>query len=295
MASYRMPKYGEFKMRENEITKLVDVADRRRRSSAQFEQTIETVQETKRREALRGETVERLTAAAWLASALGEDRIAAALSTELVEDSAPDVLNYLLQDIGTAMGLVEDDCGINGDGSSTFAGMLGIAPRLLNGSSAGKVAAVSTHKTFATIDNVDMAALMAALPDRYWGPNGKFYISAFGYATGLARLGSVAGGTLWDGDAATVQPLWNGFPCILTPKMPNTSADLSGKIMILFGDMSKVVAVGSRREIALATSLHRYLDNDQLAYRIIERFDVVPHNLGDATNAGALVGLQGTT
>jgi HK97 family phage major capsid protein len=65
--------------------------------------------------------------------------------------------------------------------------------------------------------------------------------------------------------------------------------------MLLFGDMSKAVAVGSRREIAPATSLHRYLDSDQLAYRITERFDIIPHNLGDATNAGALVGLQGTT
>jgi HK97 family phage major capsid protein len=80
----------------------------------------------------------------------------------------------------------------------------------------------------------------------------------------------------------------------LTPKLPNTSADLSGKIMLLFGDMSKAVALGSRREIALATSLSRYLDTDQLAYRITERFDIIPHNMGDNATAGAIVGLQGT-
>ena len=65
--------------------------------------------------------------------------------------------------------------------------------------------------------------------------------------------------------------------------------------MILFGDLSRCVALGSGRELRLDTSEARYLDQDQLAVRVTERFVTVPHSLGDVSTAGPIVGLIGTT
>jgi HK97 family phage major capsid protein len=65
--------------------------------------------------------------------------------------------------------------------------------------------------------------------------------------------------------------------------------------MVLFGDLSSVAVLGSRREVTLMVSPDRYLESDEDAYRLTERFDVVCHNLGDNSNAGAIVGLVGTS
>ena len=215
------------------------------------------------------------------------------LSSELVEDSAVDVAAYFLADSGSALGLKEDDCGFNGDGTSVYAGMRGICPILLDGAhGAGKIAAVSTHKTFGTLDATDIAALMAALPEKYWG-NAKFYCSGYGAASLFARLGATGGGFVktTSGDRPALS--YGGVPIVITPKLPG-SGDQTGVVMVLFGDLASAAALGSRREMTLMISPDRYLEMDQDAYRLTERFDVVCHNLGDNTNAGAIVALTGT-
>ena len=214
-------------------------------------------------------------------------------STELAEDSATNVVNYFLQDVGSALGLREDDCGFNGDGTSTYAGMTGITVRIADGThSAGPVTAASTHKTFALLDATDLQNLMAALPDRFW-PNAKFYISAYGAASFFARLGAAGGGFQVSGVGPARTMSYGGVEIITTPKLPG-SGDQSTKAMILFGDLSSAAALGSRRELTLMVSDQKYLEFDELAYRCTERFDCVTHNLGDGTNAGAIVALQGT-
>ena len=64
--------------------------------------------------------------------------------------------------------------------------------------------------------------------------------------------------------------------------------------MVVFADLSSAAALGSRRDITMMVSDQKYLEADQLAYRITERFDICVHNASDNTNAGAAVGLQGT-
>src|SRR5713101_1506397 len=72
-------------------------------------------------------------------------------SSELFEDSAPDLGEFLTSEIGYAFAAKEDDCGFNGDGTSTFSGINGLATKLVGLRSS--VAAASTHKTFASLDN----------------------------------------------------------------------------------------------------------------------------------------------
>ena len=210
-------------------------------------------------------------------------------SNELSEDAAADIATYFLADAGSAIAVKEDSDGFNGLGTSASAGIRGVTTILVDGQhNAAKVSAASGHNTFLTLDAVDIANLMAALPERYWG-NAKFYISGFGAATMFVRLAGTNGGL--GGSRQNFN--FAGIPIELTARLPGSGTQ-TGNIMVLFGDLSSAAAVGSRREVTLMTSTHRYIDLDQTAWRVMSRWDCVVHNLGDKSIAGAVVGLVGT-
>ena len=121
------------------------------------------------------------------------------LSQEVSARFAVSWSEYLMQDFAQALADLEDNCGLNGDGSASFYGMKGINQILIDGShTAGNVAAVSTHKTAATIDTADLATLMGALGEQYW-PNARFYMSGYFYGVGIARLVGATGGNIETG------------------------------------------------------------------------------------------------
>jgi hypothetical protein len=51
--------------------------------------------------------------------------------------------------------------------------------------------------------------------------------------------------------------------------------------------------LASRREIRIAASPNRYLELDQVAFRVTSRFSTVCHNIGNASTPGAMVALLG--
>jgi HK97 family phage major capsid protein len=214
-------------------------------------------------------------------------------STELEEDAAADITAFFLQDAGSAMGLKEDDCAFNGDGTSTYGGIYGIIPALNDSNhTAGRIAAGSGHKSFNLLDATDLSNLLGLLPDKFW-PNAKLYLSGYGASQYLARLSASSGAFQVSGAGPNRTMTYLGIPVITTPKMVG-SGDQSGKIMVLFGDLSSAAALGSARPMTFAVSTHRFLEFDSLAWRMTERFSSVIHNLGDNSAPGAVVALQGT-
>jgi HK97 family phage major capsid protein len=213
------------------------------------------------------------------------------LSTEVNEDSAADWASYLVAEFSNALALTEDDCGIGtADGSSTYGGMRSITSILVDGNhGAGLVPAASGHKTSLTLDAADLALLMSSLPEQYWTANTKFFCSAYTFANTMARLSGVSGANIETGVGLT----YLGIPCVVSPKMVG-SGDQSGKILVLLGDMSRCVALGSSRELVVKRSDQRYFELDQTAFMASERVHLVAHSLGDASVAGPIVGLQGT-
>src|SRR5262249_49284075 len=83
-----------------------------------------------------------------------------------------------------------------------------------------------------------------------------------------------------------------GFPIVLSRKLPGSGSQLN-KAMLLFGDLSMGASLGLRRKLTISTSGERYFENRQVAFMIDARFDFVAHDLGDTTNAGAVVALMG--
>lgn len=213
------------------------------------------------------------------------------ISSELEDDAAVEVVDFIANEIGIAFALQEDDCAFNGDGTSTYGRMRGIGSIVLDGNHAkAKVTAASAHNTFLTLDSTDLASLMSAVRASAI-PNAGWYCSQTCFAQTFIRL---AGGTgylpMADVDGV-MTPHYLGFPVILTQKLPLISTTLSGKVMLAFGDMYAGAALGQRRGITLARSADRYLDQDQIAVLGTERFHSVVHDLGDNTNFGALAAL----
>jgi HK97 family phage major capsid protein len=91
-------------------------------------------------------------------------------TTEIAEDAIIAIAEDLTKEIAYAFSVSEDDAGFNGDGTSTYAGILGILTKFQNQVSAGAstlagaLDAASGHDTFAEIDNTDLTNLMAKLP-----------------------------------------------------------------------------------------------------------------------------------
>ena len=215
------------------------------------------------------------------------------ISAELSEDAAPDVGAYFVTEAAYAFASKEDDCGFNGDGTSTYGGIRGLTKLLIDGShNAGKVTASSGHNTFALLDNTDLTSLMAALPS-YALPGAKWFVSNFGYATTFCRLAASAGGIVTTQVNGVTVPSFLGFPVQITPVLPQVGSSLAGSIMITFGDLSMAATLGDRRQATVNFTTERFIDTDQIGVFGSERVDIVVHDLGDNTTAGPIVGLVG--
>ena len=217
----------------------------------------------------------------------------AKVSAELSEDSAADVGAYFLAETAYAFAAKEDDCGFNGDGTSTYGGTRGVTKLIVDGShNASKVTAATSHNTFLTLDNSDLAALMAALPANAL-PGSKWFVSQFGYATTFCRLAATAGGIVTMTINGVTVPTFLGRPVEVTQVLPQVSSSLAGSVMLAFGDMSMAATLGDRRELKLNFSTERFADTDQVGVFGSERVDILVHDLGDNTTAGPVVGLVG--
>lgn len=213
------------------------------------------------------------------------------LSTELEEDAIIAIAEFIVGEVAYAMASKEDDCGFNGDGTSTYGGMRGLTNLAVDGNhNAGKYTAAGGHNTFGTLDATDITGLMGLLP-YYALANAKFYISQTGFATTFERLIATAGGNSINTLDGSIVYRYLGFPIVISQKLPTSTASLTTKAMLFFGDLAMAAAMGERRGVTIKRSDQRYFDQDQIGILGTERFDINVHDLGDSTNAGPIVSL----
>lgn len=217
-------------------------------------------------------------------------------SSEVSEDAIINIGDDLASEVAYAFAYAEDNAGFNGDGTSTYHGITGVVTKFQAvigaGQLAGAVDAATNHNTFAEIDNTDLATLMAKLP-LYAQPRAGWFVSQPGYAMVFARLQMAAGGNTKVELAGRLFDGYLGYPIFKSQLLPTSTGDLSDKVMLMFGDASSAISMGTRRGVTLATSQDRYFESDMLAIRGTERFDINVHDIGDATTPGPLVALIG--
>jgi HK97 family phage major capsid protein len=226
--------------------------------------------------------------AAWDAVNLTAKKLGALtrMSNEISEDAVVSIADWLVGEIAYAFAAKEDDAGFNGDGSSSFGGIRGLAALFADGNHTAGQYQVSSA-TLTSLAIADFTAVIGKLPQYALG-NAKWYMSQQMFYTATGTVLAKAGGNTTLTLADPLNPRLLGFPVKIAQKLPIVTPG-SGKPMFYFGDLSKSSALGERRGVTIRRSDHRYFEADQIGLLGTERFDINNHDLGDNTNAGPLV------
>lgn len=217
------------------------------------------------------------------------------ISTDLNEDAIIGIADDIANEMAYSFAVKEDQCGIDGDGTSTYGGMVGIRTKLIDGNHAGGVYdGSSSCDNWSEIDAADLIGTMAKLP-QYALANAKWYCSQACKAGVFDRLALALGGNNAMTMAAGAAPAYAGYPIVVMQAMPtdDASAALNNKVMLLFGDLRMSTTLGQRRGITVKVSDQLYLAYDQIGIQATERFCIVNHDLGSATVSGPLIGFVG--
>lgn len=212
------------------------------------------------------------------------------ISSELLEDSIIQLADLLATEFAYSLAVAEDAAGFLGDGSGTYGGITGLESALAAGA---LVTTASNVDTFAelTIGTVDAAVGKLA---RYPGIRPEWYMHSSAWSNAFERLAFAAGGSTAQNMGDGMGMMFKGYPVNFVQNLPSgiDSTDLSGEIFAYFGDLSMAAAMGDSRGITIASDASKYFAEDALAVRCTERFDINVHDVGDANNAGAMVGLK---
>lgn len=210
------------------------------------------------------------------------------ISRDLLEDAIIDLINWVVQEVALAFAQAEDTAGFSGDGTSTYGGIVG----LKNALAAGSVYTAATGNTsFATLDLEDFEGMAGKLPT-YARGSAKWYFSQVGFWSSAARLQAAAGGnTIMDiGNGPVLQFL--GFPVEISQVLNSTtSAQTSTTGLCYLGAINQGVTMGQRRGLETQILRELYAATRQVGIICSQRFDIVVHERGDATNAGPIVAL----
>lgn len=226
--------------------------------------------------------------AAWDAINLTAKKLGALtrMSNEIAEDAVVSIADWLVGEIAYAFAAKEDDSGFNGDGTSGYGGIRGLATLFADGNHTAGQYQVSSA-TLTSLAIADFTATIGKLPQYALG-SAKWYMSQQMFYTAVGTVLAKAAGNTTLTLADPLNPRLLGFPVKIAQKLPIVTPG-SGKPMFYFGDLSKSSALGERRGVTMRRSDHRYFENDQIGLLGTERFDINNHDLGDNTNAGPLV------
>jgi HK97 family phage major capsid protein len=211
------------------------------------------------------------------------------LSSELNADSIISLADLVANEMALQIANKEDECTFNGDGTSTYGGIVGLKSAL----AAGAVYTFGTGEdVFADLTTASFTSAMGKLP-RFPGIRPAWYIHSAGYFASMARLLAAAGGnTVQILENGVSQVQFMGYPVIFTQVLTSALTSTASTIFGYFGDLSMAAAMGSRSGIEIVSDSSRYFEFDQVAIRATTRFDVVVHETGTASACGPVVALK---
>lgn len=213
------------------------------------------------------------------------------VSNELNEDAVVNIGDDIAGEIAYAFSLKEDDCGFNGDGSSSFGGIVGLLNSLTDATF--QVADMGAVTAYSGVGLPELLASWRKLPA--WAAqrnNVKIYCSKSAYHGIFERLAAAGGGNSMQSLANGITtPSFLGYPVEFTQVIPVT--ETGGATFAYIGDLRQGCILGDRRanSIAFSDSALNAFEQDEIAVRGTERFDIVCANVGGSTASGAMVRL----
>jgi HK97 family phage major capsid protein len=141
--------------------------------------------------------------------------------------------------------------------------------------------------TFANVTLGNFETVVGMLPE-FPGISPAWYMSKTAFYATAGRLQNAAGGnnTADLGSGPVLQFL--GYPVRFIQTLPKAAA--SAEYIAYFGDLAMTATMGSRRGVTIRSD--EDILTDSIRIRCTERFDILVHETGDATNAGPMVALK---
>jgi HK97 family phage major capsid protein len=209
------------------------------------------------------------------------------VSSELDEDAIVALADLVSTEFALSFAEKEDQCGFNGDGTSTYGGMVGLKSAL----AAGSISKTASSTTFAAMVIGDFLDAVAKLP-QFPGISPAWYVSSAAYNLSMARLQFAASGNMVDNIAGSPQLSFLGYPVRFAQVLPNSSGSLADTIVAYFGDLSMAATFGNRRGVTISADSSVYWKQDAIGLKGTERFDINVHERGTATEAGPMVAIE---
>ena len=213
------------------------------------------------------------------------------IDNDYAMDSAINLADHVADKQARAFAIKEDECLFNGDGSSTYGGIVGIRAKLLTH---GYVTAGTDRDTFLEITSADLDGVVAAAP-QIPGATYRWYASKRGEALTFGRLRAASGGNTKRDLAERAPKQWDGDDIVLTPVMPSGvgTQDYGGVIMFVYGDLRMGVVFGDRRQMEMMVNPYILMAEGQTQILSFERIDINVHGCGDSTREAVIWGLKG--
>jgi HK97 family phage major capsid protein len=209
------------------------------------------------------------------------------ISSELNEDNVVALGDDLANEIAYGFAKKEDECGFDGDGTSTFGGILGLRNAIGAGGTQDTSPAVTT---LATLTLADLRRVVGKLATWADGPNTKWFMKRSVWNNAFLRLSEAAGGVTANEIRTEDGGLqFMGYPVVLTEAYTVSEAD--NGTYAFFGDLSLAAYLGDRRSttVEFSNAALNAFEQDELVVRGTERFDINVANVGDASVAGAMI------
>lgn len=210
------------------------------------------------------------------------------MTSELSEDNIVALGDGLAGEIAYAMALKEDQCLFEGDGTSTYGGIVGLKNAIGTGGTSDGGASAASGVTLA-----ELRAAVGKLPQWADTPNAKWFMRRSTWNAVFLRLAEAAGGV-------TANEIRNedgglnfyGYPVVLAEGI-TAPTDNAGQTFAYFGDMSLAAYLGDRRGLSVefSNSALNAFEQDEIAVRGTERFDINCANVGTSSVAGAMIEL----
>ena len=219
-------------------------------------------------------------------------------SSELDEDSVIDFGNTLASEMSYADALKEDQCLIDGDGTSTYGHIRGLKAMFatLTISTAPGFLDSATSNTWAAIVVADLTKMISVVPV-YAQRNMKFLCSSQFYYQVMVPLLNAAGGlTGAEMQNGFRRPMFQGIPVFFSQVMGIATA--TSTIAVFLGDFAMGCSFGDRRKMTLEFSKEATVDsvnlftNDLIAVKSSQRIDINVHSIGTNSAAGPIVALS---
>jgi HK97 family phage major capsid protein len=220
-------------------------------------------------------------------------------SNELNEDALISMADDLAGEAAYAFANKEDDCGFNGTATAAYGGITGVGTKLFGVSgTVANILGITVQTGTGNWNSIvlsDFNKVVGTLPE-FADANAKWYMSRTFWGQVAQKLATAGGGntaaTIRDGSR---EKMFLGYPVVISQVMMKTYA--TNKADCYFGDLAMAASLGDRRSFTLSLSdaaLNSF-EQDEMALRATERFDIVVHDVGEDSTATARDPVMGLT